>query len=54
LNELINDCKLLEDRWVAEQRVFQVKSLHQRAERLRQEVADASLETWREIPIPFQ
>ena len=54
VHELIRDCERLEDRWVAQQRVFQIKNLHQRAERLRRAIDDASLESWREIPIPFQ
>jgi tetratricopeptide (TPR) repeat protein len=50
---LIADCHKLEDRWVASQRVFQIKSLGQRARRLREEIHNATLENWREIPISF-
>ena len=54
LKALIDDCGLLENRWVAEQRLFQVRNLHERAKRLQTAVNNASLEDWRDIPILFQ
>ena len=51
---LIADCELLEERWVAEQRLFQVRNLHERAKRLQTAINSASLENWRDIPILFQ
>ncbi len=53
VDELIADCDRLEERWVASQRVFQIKSLGQRARRLREEIDRATLENWREIQIPL-
>ena len=51
--QLIADCELLEARWVAHQRVFHVKNLHQRALRLREEIDKATLENWRAIQLPL-
>jgi hypothetical protein len=53
VDELIADCDRLEERWVASQRVFQIKSLGQRARRLSEEIPKATLENWREIQIAF-
>ena len=53
VDRLIADCNLLEARWVADQRVFQVQSLHQRAARLREEIEHATDENWQAIHIPF-
>jgi hypothetical protein len=36
---------------VASQRVFQIKSLGQRAKRLKDEIHNATFENWREIQI---
>ena len=54
VDELIQDCSTLEERWVAHQRVFHIKSLGKRAGRLRNEIEKATLENWREIQIPFR
>jgi hypothetical protein len=54
VNELIADCNRLEERWVASQRVFQIKNLGQRARRLNEEIDRATLENWREIQIPLR
>ncbi len=53
LDELISDCNNLEERWVAHQRVFQIKSLGERARRLSEEIKKANLDNWREIQISF-
>jgi tetratricopeptide (TPR) repeat protein len=53
IDVLIADCNRLEERWVASQRVFQIKNLGQRARRLGDEIHKATLENWREIQIPF-
>jgi len=52
-DELISDCTKLEERWVAQQRVFHVKSLDERARRLREEIRSATATNWREIEIRF-
>lgn len=54
VKNLIEQCELLEKRWVAEQRLFEVRNLHERARRLQTAVTNASLENWRDIPILFQ
>jgi hypothetical protein len=54
VDELINDCDRLEQRWVAHQRVFHINGLGKRARRLRDEIEKATFENWREIQIPFQ
>lgn len=54
IDGLIADCNILEDRWVAEQRLFQVRNLRKRAVQLRQAVLDSSIDDWREIPVSFQ
>ena len=53
IDELINDCNKLEERWVAQQRVFHIKSLEKSATRLRNEIKKATLENWRQIQISF-
>jgi hypothetical protein len=53
IEELIADCNRLEQRWVANQRVFQIKSLSRRAQRLGDQINRATIENWREIQIPF-
>lgn len=53
LDELVQDCGTLEVRWVAQQRVFRVKNLEERATRLRDEVRGATRDNWREIAIRF-
>jgi hypothetical protein len=53
VDQLIADCELLEARWVAYQRVFEVERLHQRALRLRAEIANSTPENWRGIRVPF-
>jgi uncharacterized membrane protein len=53
VDELIADCNLLEQRWVAHQRVFQVQDLGRRAGRLATAIEQATLENWRDIQIPF-
>jgi len=53
VDELINDCARLEERWVAQQRVFRIKNLDERARRLRNEIRNATLTNWREIDIRF-
>ena len=54
VDELLADCNRLEERWVAQQRVFLVKGLEIRAKRLRDDIQNATLENWREIKISFQ
>jgi hypothetical protein len=53
VDKLIDHCKTLEKRWVAQQRVFQIESLIKRAERLSGEINKATPDNWREIQIPF-
>ena len=53
VDQLIADCNLIEARWVADQRVFQIQGLHQRASRLRKEIEQATDENWEAIHIPF-
>jgi hypothetical protein len=53
IDELIADCTRLEERWVAEQRVFHVQGLHRRARALADDVRRATENNWREIPIPL-
>ncbi len=53
IDQLIADCNLIEARWVADQRIFQVQALHQRASRLRKEIEQATDENWQTIHIPF-
>jgi tetratricopeptide (TPR) repeat protein len=53
VDALIEDCKTVEERWVAHQRVFYIQSLRIRAEHLKDEVEKATLANWREIQVPF-
>jgi tetratricopeptide (TPR) repeat protein len=53
VDELINDCAKLEERWVAQQRVFHIKNLDERARRLRNEIRNATFTNWRDIEIRF-
>jgi hypothetical protein len=53
IDELIGDCNRLEERWVASQRVFQVKRLNERAKNLREQIKNATPATWRDIDIRF-
>jgi hypothetical protein len=54
IDQLIEDCRTVEQRWVAQQRVFLVNQLRSRAERLRGELEHVTLANWRTIQIPFQ
>jgi hypothetical protein len=51
INKLIKHCDLLEERWVARQRVFLIEKLEQRARNLRSKIETSNLENWREIKI---
>jgi hypothetical protein len=51
IDELVDHCDTLEERWVARQRVFGIEKLEQRAKSLRSEIENSSLENWREIKI---
>jgi hypothetical protein len=53
VDELIADCDRLEERWVAFQRVYQIRGLGQRTRRFRAQIEKATLENWRDIQIPF-
>jgi tetratricopeptide (TPR) repeat protein len=53
VDDLIHDCTILEERWVAQERVFRVKNLDERAKGLRNEIRNATLTNWREIDIRF-
>lgn len=53
LDGLLRDCAKLEDRWVAQQRVFHIRNLDERAKRLRDEIRNATLQNWRDIEIRF-
>ncbi len=53
IDELVEDCRQIEQRWVAQQRVFLVRQLRARAERLRSELENTTLANWRRIQIPF-
>ncbi len=54
LDELLADCEKIEERWVAQQRVYQVRELKERARRLRHQIERASLANWREVRIDFR
>jgi hypothetical protein len=53
VDDLINDCAKLEERWVAQQRVFHIKNLDERARRLKNEVRKTTFTNWRDIEIRF-
>src|SRR5262249_2089483 len=53
LLQLGADCEQLEKRWVDHQRVFHVRQLEERAKRLNEEIDRATVDTWREIQVPF-
>ena len=53
IDELVEDCRQVEQRWVAQQRVFYVRQLRERAERLGIELENATPANWRSIRIPL-
>jgi hypothetical protein len=50
---LVAHCELLETRWVNSQRVFHVSKVKSSAVRLGTDMAAATLNSWRDIPIAF-
>jgi hypothetical protein len=54
LRALIENCTLLEQRWVNQRRVFEIQRIKDSAQRLQPHVQKAALGNWREIPIVFQ
>jgi hypothetical protein len=54
LDGLIKHCALLEERWVNQRRVFEIKRIKDSAEQLRRAVGNATGDAWRDIPIAFQ
>ena len=53
VDDLIRDCSTLEERWVAQQRVFHIRNLHERARLLRDQIGNATSTNWRDIEIRF-
>ncbi len=53
IDVLVEQCNLLESRWVNSQRVFHVRKVRSSANRLRAEVGAATSATWRDIRIAF-
>jgi hypothetical protein len=53
-DKLIADCVRLEERWVAQQRLFHVQALKARVTLLRQAIDEAPRQQLHAIPIPFQ
>jgi hypothetical protein len=53
LNDLINYCKKLEERWIAHQRVFHIRNLKKKAEKLLFEIKDKNIMQWHEVKISF-
>ena len=54
IDSLIDFCADFEQKWVAHQRIFQVKRLGERAKVLRGEIEKATPADWHEIKIPFR
>jgi hypothetical protein len=56
VQKLVDTCTMLEARWVAEQRVFQIKQVRTRAERLLKEIGKSTLtlQNWHEVEVTFQ